>query len=397
MPKFRFYLPRFPAEPPMRLTDAAVTALTVPDGKSEIIVFDSDLAGFGVRVRRGGSKRFVYQYKINGTNRRVTFKEINVKRARAAAQILAAKITLGTDPALEKEAAHDAAGDTFQRCLERYLARPQGKRRDSTLKEIRRHLERNLHPLHRLHIKKIDRRRIADELARLTVGVGAVQSNRTRASLSKFLNWCIGEGYADVNVALQTNKNEEVARDRVLSKEELKTVWNCLPEAGDDYADIVRLLILTACRLREISELRWPEIDLDRATITLPASRTKNHREHIVALSEPALTILKARPRGERELVFGTGVHGFSGFSKAKRQLDEKASLGRPWIHHDIRRSTATHLAALEVSPHVVEAVLGHVSGFRAGVASRYNKHAYEAEKRHALDLWGNHVCELVS
>jgi hypothetical protein len=102
----------------MRLTDAAVTALTVPDGKSEIIVFDSDLAGFGVRVRRGGSKRFVYQYKINGTNRRVTFKEINVKRARAAAQILAAKITLGTDPALEKEAAHDAAGDTFQRCLE---------------------------------------------------------------------------------------------------------------------------------------------------------------------------------------------------------------------------------------------------------------------------------------
>ena len=166
----------------MRLTDASVAVLAVPLGK-EVIAFDDDLPGFGVRLRLGGSKRFIYQYKLNGTNRRVTFKEVNVKRARAAAQILAAKVTLGSDPALEKEAAHDAAGDTFKRCLDRYLARPPGKRRARTLREIRRHLERNLAPLHRLHVKKIDRRRVADELARITVENGPVQANRTRASL----------------------------------------------------------------------------------------------------------------------------------------------------------------------------------------------------------------------
>src|SRR5947209_6770548 len=132
----------------MQLTDSVVAMLKVPDGKSEIIAFDDSLPGFGVRIRRGGSKRFIYQYKLNGANRRVTFKEANVKRARAAAQILAAKVTLGSDPALEKEAAHDAAGDTFKRCLDRYLARPQGQRRKRTLQEIRRHLERNLQPLH---------------------------------------------------------------------------------------------------------------------------------------------------------------------------------------------------------------------------------------------------------
>jgi integrase len=378
----------------MRLTDATVTTLTVPAGKAEIIVFDDILPGFGVRVRTGGSRRFIYQYKLNGTNRRVTFKEANVKRARAAAQILAAKVTLGTDPALEKEAAHDAAGDTFKRCLDRYLARPQGRRRDSTLKEIRRHLERNLAPLHRLHIKKIDRRRVADELARLTIESGATQSNRTRASLSKFLNWCIGEGYADMNVALQTNKNEEVARDRVLDDSELKTVWNVLP-SGDDYGDIIRLLFLTGCRLREISELRWSEVD-DKETITLPPSRTKNHRQHIVPLSAPALAILKGRERGDRDLVFGRGTKGFGGWTKSKARLDEKAKLSRPWIHHDVRRSVATGLARLEVLPHVVEAVLGHVSGFRAGVASVYNLHAYETEKRQALALWGRHITALV-
>src|SRR5262245_33390602 len=102
-------------DPQMRLTDATVAALTVPHGRSEIIVFDSSLPGFGVRARRGGSKRFIFQYKLNGTNRRVTFKEANVKRARAAAQILAAKVTLGSDPALEKETAHDAAGRSEER------------------------------------------------------------------------------------------------------------------------------------------------------------------------------------------------------------------------------------------------------------------------------------------
>jgi integrase len=380
----------------MRLTDATVAALTVPHGRSEIIVFDSSLPGFGVRARRGGSKRFIFQYKLNGTNRRVTFKEANVKRARAAAQILAAKVTLGSDPALEKETAHDAAGDTFKRCLDRYLARPQGRRRDRTLQEMRRHLERNLQPLHRLHIKKIDRRRVADELARLTVENGAVQANRTRSSLSAFLNWCIGEGYVDVNVAAQTNKHEETARSRVLSDLEMRAVWHALPERGD-YSDILRLLILTGARLREISELRWSsEIDLDAATIILPPTRTKNHRELRIPLSAPAMEILKGRAQNGRELVFGGGVHGFSGFSKAKRLLDERAKLKAPWVVHDIRRSVATGLAKL-VQPHIVECVLGHTGGFKAGVASTYNLHAYELEKRNALDLWGQHVRGLVS
>jgi len=380
----------------MRLTDSAVAALKVPHGKSEIIAFDDSLPGFGVRVRQGGSRRFVYQYKLNGANRRVTFKEANVKRARAAAQILAAKVTLGSDPALEKEAAHDAAGDTFKRCLDRYLARPQGQRRERTLQEIRRHLERNLQPLHRLHVKEISRRRVADELMRLTAENGAVQSNRTRSSLSAFLNWCIGEGYVDVNIAAQTNKHEEIARSRVLSDAELRTIWNALPEQGD-YRDLIRLLIMTGQRLREIGDLSWREVDLDKAIITLPPSRTKNHREHVVPLSVPALEILKGRARNERELVFGqTGDHGFSGFSRAKGLLDQRAKLKVPWVVHDIRRSVATGLARL-VQPHIVECVLGHVGGFKAGIASTYNLHAYEDEKRHALDLWGKHISGLVS
>src|SRR5262249_7618837 len=189
------------------------------------------------------------------------------------------------------------------------LARPQGKRRERTLQEIRRHLERNLQPLHRLHVKSLDRRRVADELLRITAENGAVQANRTRASLSSFLNWFIGQGYVDVNVAAQSNKHEENARSRVLSDMELAKVWDALPEQGD-YRDLIRLLILTGQRLREVANLSWLEVDLDKAIITLPPSRTKNHREHVVPLSEPALEILKRRAREERDLVFGNGERG---------------------------------------------------------------------------------------
>jgi hypothetical protein len=99
----------------------------------------------------------------------------------------------------------------------------------------------------------------------------------------------------------------------------------------------------------------------------------------------------------QRDNQFPLGaVRGFSNFSKSKRLLDERAKLKAPFIVHDLRRSTATGLAKL-VQPHIVECVLGHTGGFRAGVASTYNLHAYEDEKRHALDLWGEHISGLVS
>src|SRR5262245_23936627 len=103
----------------MRLTAETVAKITVPHGKTEVIVFDETLPGFGVRVRKGGSRRFIYQYKLGKTNRRFTFKESDPRKAYRAAEILAAKVTLGGDPASEKKAAHDAAGDTVKRCIDR--------------------------------------------------------------------------------------------------------------------------------------------------------------------------------------------------------------------------------------------------------------------------------------
>jgi integrase len=232
-------------------------------------------------------------------------------------------------------------------------------------------------------------------LTRITAENGPVQSNRTRTSLIRFLNWCIGEGYADINVAMQTNKNEEIRRERVLSDAELKIIWSTLPQG--DFGEIKRLLILTAQRRDEIGDLRWCEIDFEGRTINIPAERMKNHRPHCVPLNDAAIGILKARKQNGRDYVFGVGAGGYSGWSQAKIRLDAAARINQHWTFHDLRRTAATRMGDLGVLPHIIEAVLGHVSGFRAGVAGIYNRASYESEKRAALDLWGSRVLRIVS
>lgn len=162
----------------------------------------------------------------------------------------------------------------------------------------------------------------------------------------------------------------------------------------------MRLLILTGQRRDEVGGLALSEISGDLWTI--PGDRTKNRRPHDVPLSLMALRVLRVGPlRLSRDLIFGTRDNGFSGWSKAKVELDARikanGEMVRPWRLHDLRRTTATGMAALGVLPHVVEAVLNHVSGHRAGVAGIYNRATYAAEKRAALDAWSGHIAKLTA
>lgn len=143
--------------------------------------------------------------------------------------------------------------------------------------------------------------------------------------------------------------------------------------------------------------MKWSEVDLGQALWIIPRERTKNGLKHEVPLSNAALHILQSIPRREgREFVFGEGQGGFSGWSKSKIRLDSRvAKIGavlRPWRLHDIRRTTATRLGELGTLPHVIEAILNHISGHKAGVAGIYNRATYAREKREALDLWSKYI-----
>jgi integrase len=388
-----------------KLTTQAVFALTLPPGKTDALYFDDDVPGLALRLRAGGSKAWVFQYRIGTRQRRLNIgaaSALTPHEARKRAALLHAKVKLGQDPADEKTRARAQANETFGIKLPLFLARQKERLRPRAYVEVERHLRVHAKRLHHLPLAGVARRDVAGVLTAVTAKLSGASANRVRTSLSSFFSWAIRQRLLDSNPAAWTERSKETARTRLLTDEELRDIWAALRD--DAYSDIVRLLILTGARREEIGGLRWPEIDLAGGLITLPPERiksgSKNPRPHEIVLSPPALAILKARPRlawpdgSPCDLVFGRGARGFSGWVGHKGALDARLEVPA-WTLHDFRRviSTAMH-ERLKIAPHIVEAVLGHV-GHQAGTPGKYNLSLYRDEKRRALELWAQHVLKL--
>ena len=388
----------------MRLTGPNVARLDLPVGKTERIVFDDDLPGFGVRIRAGGKRTWIIQYRKGAKQRRLTLgtlRAIDPAKARKSAENLLAKIQLGGDPQAEKIEAHARAIETLGAVTDDYLIYAEAKLKARTYKEVKRHLTspKQWGSIKGLSVHRIQRANVAARLTEIERDSGSVSANRARASLSALFSWAMRQGLADHNPVVGTNKGEEKSRDRILTDAELAAVW--IACKADDYGRIVRLLILTGQRREEVAGIANDELDLERALWLIPSERTKNKLEHEVPLSDPAVGILQAVTRRDgRALLFGAGKGSYAGWSHAKTALDgrivEAGVKILPWRVHDIRRTVATGMAELGILPHVIEAVLNHVSGHKAGVAGIYNHARYRPEKRQALDRWAAHLEAIV-
>lgn len=395
----------------MRLTQTEIDRLSLPDGKTELIVFDEALPGFGLRVRAGGKRTWIAQYRIGRKQRRVTLGSTNTLApdvARKAAKSALAKAQLGTDPQLEKNEARAKASTTLGAAADRYLDRSKRRLKPRSYLEVERHLRQHWSPLKEIPLHSIRRAEVAARLGEIAIENGPYAANRARAALSALYSWALGEGLADINPVVGTHRpTEEVSRDRVLSDDELRSIWE---HAGDgDFGNIIHLLMLTGQRREEVGGMLHSELNLKQALWSIGAERTKNGLLHDVPLSSRAVQILEGRPVLEsRDFVFGSRKGPFQGWSKAKAAFDArllKASRERhgpkakvsPWRVHDLRRTAATRMADLGILPHVIEAVLNHASGHKSGVAGIYNRATYANEKRRALDLWGAHIEALVA
>jgi integrase len=406
----------------MKLTAAIVRSAGIPPSKSEAIFFDDDVPGFGLRIREAGSRSFVFQYKLGTKQRRMalgTATALNFAATRKTAEQLYARVKLGQDPASDKSQAQKHAAETFIVAAKQFLKARELKLRKRTLAEMDRHITKHAKALHELQLAKITRRDIAAVIIAVTNSKSAVTGNRVRTSLSTFFAWCMQQGLIENNPVIGTERHKEQSRDRVLAPAELRIIWDAL--GADHYGSIVKLLALTGQRKAEIGGLRRSE--LGENEIVLPKERTKNKRQHFVPLSTPAAEIIEAQPaRGERDLIFGRGDGAFSGWSNCKERLDKRikesngGKLIAPWTLHDLRRSFATYAggglpkdqiaklpardkelaAGLGTQPHVIEAVLNHISGSKAGVAGVYNRSDYGHEKRIALDKWAERLTAII-
>jgi integrase len=233
-------------------------------------------------------------------------------------------------------------------------------------------------------------------LERRTAGPSEARARAMFSVLSKMFAWLLEKRRVKQNPCVGVARPDTPeSRDRVLKDTELASFWKAASAERPEFAAPLKLLLLTGCRLNEVIGMSRSE--LNGATWTIPGSRTKNHREHMVPLTPLAREILAAAPVAG-EYVFSTtyGRKPIVCGSKIKGRLDA-AMKTVPWRLHDLRRTVATGMAELGIQPHIVEAVLNHVSGTRAGVAGTYNRAAYAAEKKAALERWASHVHGLIS
>ena len=169
---------------------------------------------------------------------------------------------------------------------------------------------------------------------------------------------------------------------------------------GYPFGPLQQLLLLLGQRRSEVAKMRGPEVDVDKREWTIPASRSKSRREHIVPLADAAVDILKNLPRfADGDFVFTTtaGRVPVTGFSRVKDRIDrmliDQDTAIENWRVHDLRRTCRTGLARLGVPEIVSERVLNHQA---QGLTKIYNVHEYLDEKRTALSRWAQEVQNII-
>jgi integrase len=226
------------------------------------------------------------------------------------------------------------------------------------------------------------------------------------AVMRRLFKWAISRG----DIASSPMEGMETPppvkpRERWLTDEELRRVWNHASKTHRCFGPIVRLLIATGQRRKEIAGLHWNEVSREAREMRLSGERTKNGEPTTIPLNDLAVAELDQLARGEtwpkRGRVFRTSTGaGFTAYHKGKVKLD-KLVAGEddplpPWRLHDLRRTLATGFQRLGVRFEVTEAVLNHVGQSRSGVAAIYQRHDWKPEKRAALDAWNEHVVQIL-
>lgn len=392
------------AENLVRLSRASVPKLVLQPEQNERVWWDSELPGFGYRLRGKRGTWVIRPPRSGGKSSLVTIGSaavVDIIEARKAAHKQLAQAALGEHPREARRAQRMPAATTVAEAFERYMADAEKRMRPSTYANLRTHLRQHWVGLHAMPVASVRRADVAAQLRQIAQGPEGRPARpqaalRARRTLSTVFAWCIGEGLCEANpVSLTNAPAQEIRRERVLTEAELTAVWRACPPV-DDFGRIVRLLILTGQRRDEVAGIHWEEIDLDAALWRLPANRTKNKRPHEVPLSPQAVVILADAPRvAGRTYAFGSGSGPFSGFSKAKGKLDARVAIAEPWRIHDLRRTAATGMARLGASVEAVEKALNHTSGTFRGIVGVYQRHDYAAEKRRALHTWADHVASM--
>lgn len=332
------------------LTDLAIQKLPAPE-KGQKVYYEP--SGLGVRISQGGTKSFVVQLGARRRRRTIgRYPHMSLKDARSEAM----RLFNDADPFANDKSVESAVAE--------FLAYCERKNKPRTVEGYRRFLNKYF-PNGLLG--EINRASLLRTLAKLAHVPG--EQHHASTVFQIFLNWCANNGLIESNPIAGIRKQGHLnKRERVLTDEELVSVWSALPD--NNFGTTLRLMILTGQRRSEI-----PHFEIEDGIARISGKFTKNNRDHQFPIGDMTLQHL--------------GETCWNGWAKSKRFLDEKSGV-TDWRLHDLRRTFATNHARLETPIHVIEKYLNHVSGSFAGVSGVYNRYSYMDEMRQACNKYEN-------
>ena len=373
-----------------RVVDAARYSGT---GRSQCILWDGELRGFGLRVQPTGRKSWIVFYRTAGGTKRLTslghYPDLTPDLARRAALRALADVSGGADPATDRQHAREAA--SFATLAKDFLER-HSKIHKKSSRDDERYLKRVLIPA--LGTRKAAAVARAD-LSALHRRIGArtpYAANRMLATASMLFAWGEREGYVAAghpNPAHGIRKFRETKRDRWVTPTEMpKLAAAILAEPSEYVRAALWLYLLLGARKTELLRARWEDVDLERGLWRLP--ETKAGRTHFLPLSPPAVAILAELPREEANPhVFpgrGKGSH-LVNIEKAWRRI-RKAAECEGLRLHDLRRTCASWLVQAGASLPLIGRVLGHTTAAATSVYARFgDEGARRALEEHAVRI----------
>jgi integrase len=387
--------------------DGKLARNEIPDGGS----------GLYQIVQSSQCMSWASRYRLNGETSKLTLGRVAVKQGDAGLTLAAArkanaevqeKVAQGINPAAEKkrekaaskEAQARLRADTIEHWVAEFI-RLHVKVKNKSWRQGVWLFERHVLPAWKDRtIHDITRREVNALLREIAHGdpPRPILANRVLSAVGKLFSWLTAEDVINVSPAKGVAQpGRENRRERVLSALETAAVWHGSEKLGEPYEQFVKLLLLTGQRRTEVSGMRWSELDLGKGIWALPSERTKNGRQHTIMLSRQALDILGSITPIEGPFVFTTtGENHIKNYSRIKMALDRHVKLDEAFTLHDLRRTCATGMADIGVAPHIIEAVINHISGHRAGVAGIYNRSQYGPQVAEASQRWADRIEQLV-
>lgn len=410
----------------VKLTSDRIARLA-PPAAGEFVLWDTEVASFGVRCTASGRKTFVLMYRVKGGGREAPRKRLTIgpagpdglslDKARKIAKERVGDIAAGADPNAEAKAERQREILRLGAALDRYVVRDLDRRKIASRDQVVSSLRRGFDSLKNRDISGVTRRDVAEcveKLEKQTVASvdtklksgrasrrigGRAAAAQFRAYARTFLNWATDQGLLQANPLAgwrrpRATRAELVARTgRAITDDEIRRVWSAADAIAAPYGDFVRVLLLTGQRRNEVSTMRWQDVDFAQAVWTIPAGVAKNGREHRVPLPDAVKAIIDRQPRHGRVPYVFAGVGGVPISGWSKRQAALRKASGVDFKLHDLRKTYRSGLSNLDIATDLAEVMLNHR---RDDLIEIYDRADRWAQRRSAAGAWSAHVERVV-